>query len=364
MLIESAPMKRSPPLAAFGLAAVGLVALSPSLATAAGPPVALIEFRTEGEIAPAVREKLAGGLQAGLAVGLTVAPLDETTAALQAANPGLAACSEQACYQDMGRTLGQRVLVHAQARTEMEFYHLGITAREARTGRVLLSATADCEICTLTEAAAKLRGTAERFSADLGPIVSALPADEPAVAVVAPAPTPAPPVATAPGPSPAPTAPPSKPFPEAPTAAGELPPVPGPDATPPGPADPPPSLGDDFPYGVAAFGALAGGLALLGTGGVLIAKDGDSTCDNLPLQRCATVYDTGQAGLVTVVLGGAGLLTSVVLFLMQQAADGVGPETPPRLPRMPGSASGPASGSGSGSGSDHGSPGAVWRFTW
>jgi len=88
-------------------------------------------------------------------------------------------------------------------------------------------------------------------------------------------------------------------------------------------------------YATAAFLSLGGGLILLGTGGVLMGLDGEKTCTG-PLEKCPTLYDTGGAGLGAVVAGGVGLLAAVTLFVMEQAARGVGIEEPPTAPDLGG----------------------------
>ena len=346
---------------------VGLIALtSPGLAWAGGPAVAVVEFRTEGEIAPAARAQMLAGLQAGLGGVLSPLSSDEVGALAQAANPQLVGCQELGCRQELGRLTGMRVLVEASARSEMELYHFGLVAIDATTGEVLSAATGACEICTLVEASQSIRTTAEGFAAEIAPIAKALvgvplpePLNEPSTPA-APAAVEAPPVAVAPSPpSPqvheASQAPggaeersaeaSAEPVVEAPAAeagaAAELsteglPPVPDPEPwRPAAQVVPAPGSPAAFPYGTVALGALGGGLALLGAGGALIARDGDATCDDKPLQRCPTVYDTGAAGLAAVVVGGVGLLGSVVLFVLDQAASGADPGTPPALPALP-----------------------------
>lgn len=372
----------------MALLAAAACAVAAASARAAGPPVAVLEFRTEGEIAPAVRDHLDQGLHAGLARSLSVTPLPAVEAAMDRTNPGLRDCRELACLQELVRLTGSRVLVRATARSEMEFYHLSVSAEDGRTGRVLLARSADCEICTLIEATQALRTTAERFSSELAPLVGALPAAGQSTQTLELSSTPegatvfidGEPAGRTPtradvregrhivemrlagygigraavqvqaGAAPLPIrltlapAPPPPQFEDAPDAPPAPPPGVGP-----GPVAGAPALGatapptrpetpaprrpaGGFPYGAAAFASLGSGLALLGTGGALIAKDGHSTCDGVPMQQCPTVYDTGRAGLVAVILGGGALLTSVVLFLLDQAAAGHGPETPPQLP--------------------------------
>ncbi len=362
---------------------VGLIALtSPGPAWGAGPAVAVVEFRSEGEIAPAARAQMMAGLYAGLAGSLSPLSSDEVAAIAQATNPGLVGCQELACKKELGRLTGMRVLIEASALSEMELYHFGFVAVDATTGEVLSASTGACEICTLVEASQSIRTVAERFAAEVAPIASALagvPLPEPLVVQAPPAPTPPPPIeatpveptpvlalpsppATSPGVAEAPppdalalaqpTEAPAEPMGDAPIAptveepaeatalpnlsTAGLPPPPDPE-----PALPAPQVAPDlgpagaFPYSTVALGALGGGLALLGAGGALFARDGDATCDDKPLQRCPTVYDTGSAGLAAVVVGGVSLLASVVLFVLDQAASGADPRTPPELPTLP-----------------------------
>jgi len=148
-------------------------------------------------------------------------------------------------------------------------------------------------------------------------------------------PLPAPPAPTAPpaAPTAPPVAQPSPPIataPDAPSAHPVPPAVPLPE----GEAPTFDLLGAHVPYATAAFLSLGAGLILLGTGGVLMGLDGEKTCTG-PLERCPTLYATGTAGLVSVIGGGAGLLASVALFVLEQAERGVGIEEPPSKPTMP-----------------------------
>ena len=377
--------------------AVPLCLLAASSAGAAEPArVAVGAFARDGDVPPAVLERLASGLLAGLAPTLPLVPAGEQAAAVQAKDPTLSTCRKPKCLSRLAALVGARVVVAPGVRSEFESYFLTISAFDASTGELLLERQGACEICTVIEAENATTAAAEGFARDLSPMVAALgqqpepgpgrpvaissrppgaevridgepvgetdlvvelpPGDYGLEVVLAghvpvtrslsltadgPAPSvlldlkPQPPLPPPPVPA-SPAAPPPAPRPPAPDLAA------APDAPQATPGDPFPEeqspafdvLGTRVPYATAAFLSLGAGLILLGTGGVLMGLDGEKTCTG-PLERCPTLYSTGTAGLVSVITGGAGLLASVTLFVLEQAERGVGIETPPPRPTMP-----------------------------
>lgn len=67
------------------------------------------------------------------------------------------------------------------------------------------------------------------------------------------------------------------------------------------------------------FVALAGGLVAVGVGAALLALDGRGACSAVAGQRqCPELYDTKLGGAVAVAGGGALLVTSVILFVVDR----------------------------------------------
>lgn len=88
------------------------------------------------------------------------------------------------------------------------------------------------------------------------------------------------------------------------------------------PAPPPPRA---HPLRPVKWVALVGGALALGVGAGLVAVDGRGTCSPAPGQRqCADLYDTRTGGVIALAAGGALLVTSVVLFVL----DRPGPKGP------------------------------------
>lgn len=64
---------------------------------------------------------------------------------------------------------------------------------------------------------------------------------------------------------------------------------------------------------------LAAGLAAVGAGAALVALDGHGTCTPLTGQKqCPDVYDTRTGGIVALAGGGALVVTSVILFVVDR----------------------------------------------
>ena len=65
--------------------------------------------------------------------------------------------------------------------------------------------------------------------------------------------------------------------------------------------------------------SLVGGVVGVGVGGALVALDGRGTCTTSAGQlQCPSVYNTRTSGIITLAAGGALLLTSVILFVVDR----------------------------------------------
>jgi hypothetical protein len=71
-----------------------------------------------------------------------------------------------------------------------------------------------------------------------------------------------------------------------------------------------------FPVKIAM---LAGGVVALATGGALVAIDGEGTCDlKNGAKECRMVYDTKLPGYITLAGGGALVVGSVIMFVLDR----------------------------------------------
>jgi len=331
-------------------------------------------------LAPGARKELAAAADAGWK-GPEVLGLVESRQRTGSLPPAANSCTgAPACLEPLAAGLGVQVVVVGSVGEELGTYTGVLRALRPAGGAVLAESTWGCEICTLREATAALTKEAGRFRgvvlAKLGPpagleltvethpagatalvdgvsrgttpLTITLPPGQyllrlkrkgyraterlvdltgapqrlefglrpspagPAVAAATPAPSPpasapAPPGVLVPRPPAAPTAPP-------PSRATSMPPE-----APEAPAGPGPSTGSAWGGPVLGYTGLGLGLASTALGAVLIALDGEATCDGA-VEDCETLYDTGTSGIVFSVLGGALLAGSAVFFVAQGGA--------------------------------------------
>lgn len=81
-------------------------------------------------------------------------------------------------------------------------------------------------------------------------------------------------------------------------------------------------LASDGPLFAAAPAFLGGGIALVATGGVLLAYDGKSACGNgIPRSQCAELVSSKIAGGIVTGVGAAAIGAGVTLFLLRRRAN-------------------------------------------
>lgn len=360
--------------AGAALLCAGAVVLLPgqALGQGASPRAALWSLEMGANLAPGARGELLTAAERGWSDPAVIG-LGACRARAAGLPPAAAACSgARGCVGALGSALGVQAVAVGSVAEEMGTYTGSLQAFGAPGGALLVEATWGCEICTLREAVRTLeqetRTFRKRLFDALGPAagVTLALATHPAGAQVridgvgrglTPLELTLPPgqylvglhmdgfraterlvelardpvrlefglrplgapVASA-GPTPPPPSPPATPT--GPVVAVPTPPP----ALPPGPEAPPeapeaPGEGDpatERTWLSPALGYTGLGLGLASTalGAVLIALDGEQTCDG-PIEDCETLYDTGTTGIVFSVLGGALLAGSAVVFVLQ-----------------------------------------------
>ncbi len=293
---------------------------------AAAPAVAVTEGNLDGRwpgLSPStVRTRVRDGLE-GIA-GFDV----ETASSIQ--------CADAACWQESAQSLGVTHILVPSARFVDNDADIRLEVYDGRSGALVVSAEASCEICAKNEVDEMLTATAVRVRSRLETL-----AERPAALVVEGSPTGAEVVVDGEvvGQTPYRGSIPAGAHSVVVTANGFRPEkfdvyvesgdteILDPDLRGRGRGGRPPERDDGAPFGRLGYAGLGLGLAslaLIGTGVGLLIVDGDpveSTCPGGGPDvngRCPRMYDTRVGGLSSLAVGGAALVGATTLIVLDR----------------------------------------------
>jgi hypothetical protein len=130
------------------LSLVFALVLAPSgEAAASGQSVAVLPLDIDGTLPESWQETIAARLLTGMRrAGLSVVPPEEH---------GVHSCATEECVQGLGRTAGAEFVVSSRLRVEAERrnYQLDIRISSARSGKELAALAGSCDLCGFEEAA-------------------------------------------------------------------------------------------------------------------------------------------------------------------------------------------------------------------
>lgn len=150
-----------------------LAALAATLlmASSAAAQVVVLPLDIDGDLPPEDEALFVEALEAGLAADgrASVVGQDETAAELG----DLAACADSSCAAEIGQTIPGQVAVRASVYAEAEIYDFTITIYDLNSGDSVTDQVGDCTFCPVAEAVDSFQFTAQAALGGVAPMPAA-----------------------------------------------------------------------------------------------------------------------------------------------------------------------------------------------